>query len=164
MLRKPFITLEEMFTTYSGSISVVLAMTLVPQATGGGSGVVATVGEAGSVCCCCWGVAVDGRLMAGSSSSFWESAVDWSSIVSLKLGPSGDDFSLKTETETHQINTPSFTTMEFMLFLYWANDIFHHSDFRSYCKNQTIATAQMNQFYIPVHMCDHSERKFQFRA
>lgn len=77
----------------------VLAMAVLPQATGGGSGVVATVGEAGSVCCCCWGVAVDGRLMTDSSSSFWESAADWSSIVSLKLGPSGDVF-LKTEKQT----------------------------------------------------------------
>lgn len=40
-------------TSYSGSVSAVLGDVLSPPAMATGSGVVATVGEAGSVGCCC---------------------------------------------------------------------------------------------------------------
>lgn len=95
----------QIFTSYSRSISEDLVITLLPQATGGASGVVATVGEAGSVCCC-WGVGVDGRLMAGSSSSFWELTADWSSIVSLTVCTGWAFSSLKTrKQQTHAVKT-----------------------------------------------------------
>lgn len=53
-------TCETSPTSYSGSVSAVLGDVLSPPAMATGSGVVATVGEAGSVgccccCCCCWG-------------------------------------------------------------------------------------------------------------
>lgn len=96
---------SDVFTSYSRSISEDLAITLLPQATGGGSGVMATVGEAGSVFCC-WGVGVDGRLMTGSSSSFWELTADWSSIVSLMVVIGWVFSSLKTrKQQTHAVKT-----------------------------------------------------------
>ncbi len=89
----------QIFTSYSRSLSEDLVITLLPQATGGSSGVVATVGEAGSVCCC-WGVGVDGRLTADSS-SFWEPTADWSSIMSLMVIPSWAFSSLTTKRHTN---------------------------------------------------------------
>ncbi len=41
-------------TSYSDSVSVDLDEVLSPPRIDTGSGVVATVGEAGSVGCCCW--------------------------------------------------------------------------------------------------------------
>lgn len=46
-------------TSYSASVSVDFGEVLSPSPIGTGSGVVATVGDAGSVgccCCCCWGI------------------------------------------------------------------------------------------------------------
>lgn len=60
-------------TSYSASGSEGLAIVLVPLAIGTGSGVVATVGEAGSVCCCtgggfgAGGMGVGGEMGADSS-------------------------------------------------------------------------------------------------
>lgn len=67
-MKKKRLTCE--FTWYSISLGVACS----PLATG--SGVTATIGEAGSVCCC-----DGGGAGLGGSSSLWESASDRSSIM-----------------------------------------------------------------------------------
>lgn len=93
------------FTWYSISLGVACS----PLATG--SGVTATVGEAGSVCCCEGG----GAGLAGSS-SFWKSASDRSSIMLISASRYARLSACEWRTEA---SVNSWATISFILFKCW---------------------------------------------